>query len=67
LFNSPGTACWDWALSPAGLIVLAIAFLAPLALRRVWHRPMPMVEAVLIGFLAVFILMGGCKVLVLSG
>lgn len=64
---SPSSVCWGWALSLDGAIVLGLLFAAPFVLRAVVKRPISAVEAGLIGLLAVFIAMGGCKSLVHLG
>lgn len=64
---TPSSVCWGWALSLDGAIVLLLLFAAPFVLRAFTRRAMPVVEAGLIGLLAVFIAMGGCKSLVLLG
>jgi|GEM_PF-5270456 hypothetical protein len=64
---TPSGVCWGWALSLDGAFVLVLLFAAPFALRAVMERPMPAVEAGLIGLLAVLIAMGGCKSLVHPG
>lgn len=65
--GNPRTVCWDWALSPTGLLILAVLFAVPLVWSGASRRSVPAVEAGLIGLLAVFIAMGGCKGLVLTG
>lgn len=65
--GNPGAVCWDWALSPAGIVILVVVFAVPVIWSGVSRRAMPAIEAGLIGLFAVFIVMGSCKGLVLTG
>lgn len=62
---TPSNVCWGWALSLEGAVVLLLLFATPFVWRALSSRSIPAVEAGLIGLLAMFIAMGGCKSLVL--